>query len=64
MKYGITSEANPEARYPKSFYIEQRVRMVTIDQFEERAPARMAEILLNIGYVAEHGRLPPLTFRY
>jgi RHS repeat-associated protein len=64
LKYGITSNAVPSTRYPPSFYVEYKARMEVIQTYDSRIPARMTEILLNLGYQATHGgRLPPLSVR-
>jgi len=63
MKYGITSEANPEARYSKAFYNALDIHMEIITTFESRLPARVLEVGLCVKYTVTNGKLPALSSR-
>lgn len=61
LKFGITDEVNEVNRYSAREYAQMRATMDVIARFESRAPARMLEISLCMGYVATHGSLPPAS---
>jgi RHS repeat-associated protein len=64
LKYGITSQADPEDRYSSTFYLKTGSRMDILAIYNNRALARAHEFGLCSGYAFMHGgALPPLSGR-
>ena len=57
-KFGITSARNPEDRYELNYYLKNSVYMVTLETFNTRAQARMAEYMYCTSYILTNGKLP------
>ena len=61
LKYGITSQPNPQARYPAAFYEQNNAQMQVITSYSNRGFARAHELALTGGYFLGNGALPPLS---
>jgi hypothetical protein len=61
LKYGITSAANPTARYSQIFYAATNSQMEVIAVYSNRGYARAHEIVASGLFVVNNGRLPPLS---
>jgi len=65
-KIGITSApgGGPTGRYSQAELTRMGVDYVSVETFDNRLSARIAEVAANLGYVAAHGTFPKYTFRY
>lgn len=64
LKFGITNlVGNETARYSFAELTALNANMTVIATFDSRAPARMLEIGLCMGYTATNGKLPPASSR-
>ncbi|MCK1511032.1 hypothetical protein IVB22_00270 [Bradyrhizobium sp. 190] len=61
LKYGITSAANPTARYSQGFYATTNSQMEVIAVYSNRGYARAHEIVASGLFVVNNGRLPLLS---
>ncbi len=64
LKYGITSQQNPQDRYVSDYYKANNADMVVLGSYSTRWMARAEELRLNENYVINNGSFPPLTFRW